>query len=183
MANIIWSIIIWWIILGIVFFYLKRQWDTHKESKQNIKVLNWFRQHLNWIWVLFFVLTIALAFSMEVYTILTPRMAARPMERTADTEVPVYSIDKQGNKYIIGYEVNPGRFIEGSGGLVVDEKELQSRSFWVVYLWFCPIYITGTIWVSKWALKQKNRNLNWLWLTILLLPITPLILSNKNNEQ
>ena len=75
-----------------------------------------------------------------------------------------------------------GELIPGKSLLVVDEEKLEARNLGVLIVWFWPVYLTGTILISRWVLKQKNRSLHWLWLTLFLLPITPIILAKKETN-
>ena len=64
--------ILGWVILVIVFIFISILRVTLKETKIIIIISNWFKQHLNWTWVMFYLLTIILAFSVVVPTVLQP---------------------------------------------------------------------------------------------------------------
>jgi hypothetical protein len=135
-------------------------------------MMKWFKMHINWTWVSFYLLILVVAFSAEVYVNINP-----PTKFTTNTTYTDLSVtDMYGNGETLHM---PKPTLEK----VVDEKALQSQYLWVGLLWFWPIYLIGTYKVSKWALIQKGRNLDWLWLTMLLFVFTPLLLSNRSIQQ
>jgi hypothetical protein len=81
-------------------------------------------------------------------------------------------------KESITYSYVP-KFIEGESNIVIDEEKVANERFDVCIFWFWPVYFIGLNLSGKWALKNKNRNLHWLWLTNLI-PLIPLVLDNRN---
>jgi len=156
--------IVWWFILIILVMILRA---ILKEPKVITVISNRFKRHLNSTWLFFYILTLIVAFSYIVYEVQHPptTVAATP-GHWVSFRVP-------------GTNMVEPKLIGATTAIVVDEKALKERNLADAIIWFWPIYLIGTFKVSKWALKQKGRDLNWLWLTLLLFPITPLVLSNK----
>jgi len=143
--------------------------------------MNWFKRHLNWTWVIFYTLTLCLAYSLILYIVtLPPLPEPKTLVATPGHWTEPRIVDNKGTSVVI-----LGEYVEGKSEWVTDEnkltKQIAGQQFinsMVILFWFCPIYLLGTILFSRWVLKQKGRKLSWIWLTFIF-PITPLILENR----
>ena len=144
-------------------------------------MMNWFKRHLNWTWVIFYTLTLCLAYSLILYIVtLPPPPEPKTLLVTPGHWTEPRIVDNKGTSVVI-----LGEYVEGKSEWVTDENKLAKQiagqlflNSMVILFWFCPIYLLGTILFSRWVLKQKERKLSWIWLT-LIFPITPLILENR----
>ena len=151
--------IIWWFLLFISFIFVMILRRIFRKSKIIIVLSDWFKRHLNLTWLSFYILTLVVACSYVVYIVQQP---------------PPTTMVATPNHYDIS-----GQWIEGTSTYIIDDKALEARNSDVAILWFWPIYLIGTILISRWVLNQKNRSLHWLWLTLFFLAITPILLSKK----
>jgi hypothetical protein len=122
--------------------------------------MGWFRRHLNVAWLLGYIVTIVVAFICcpSAWEWLTPWMEE------------------------IGQKVTLGGLLQMAIPVIIPpfilvniwgkKTTLEALLFWIVYL-------VCTLIINRWVLKEKGRSLWWLWVTMLLFTITPLILGNK----
>lgn len=143
--------------------------------------MNWIKRHLNWTWVIFYTLTLCLAYSLLVYTITSPPLPEpKTLVATPGYWTEPQIINNRGTNMTM-----LGDYIEGKSEWIVDENRLakqragqQFLNGMIILFWFCPIYLLGTILSGRWILKQKRQTYKWLCLT-LIFPIIILILPNK----
>jgi len=146
--------------------------------------MTWFRSHLNWTWIIWYVLILCLAYSRVIYMTQQPLPMMKSLDVSGHFEstppLQLYTFDSQGKQIPAETITMPKKWVDDPPRYVVDKDALQVRNISVALFWFWPIYLLGTILVSSWVLKQKRQSLKWLWLTMLVFPITPLVLSKKN---
>jgi hypothetical protein len=143
---------------------------------------DWFKKHLNWTWFLFYLVTLIVTSAIVMYidSLPQPTIVILTWENTTITTqriVPHFAQTADG-KWLDFIDTEKKEVPVQHSKIVVDEDAVRVRRYWGY-----PIYFIGVFIVSIWILKQKGRNLNWLWLTILLFVFTPMILSNKSEQR
>ena len=152
--------------------------------KKKFKAMNWFKRHLNWTWLFVALLApqLGLAIAAKFLAVVAPLTFASALFAAAGGN---FNQGIGDLALIVGSLVaTPVLAIGGLGGCIGERRYADAISLSFLREGNNAVYFF--IWfmlpINAWILKQKGRNLHWLWLAFFFVPYISVILGNKNRS-
>ena len=159
------TLLIPWVQLLLVWFVGRWVLSMDRIKRWYAPVYSWIGRHTSIVWIASYILILVVAFSMTKVVNDLPDMT---MPESSPTSITITAPDGTSIVHTL-----PGV------KMVTDETATHNRELNVCLLWFWPIYFIWTYKVTKWVLDTKGIKHKWLWAAMLILPLVPLMYTDK----